>query len=245
MSAVDDVQGDDSETSLPPQEKQGVVSETSLHPTCIPIPYLLMGKPALVGETSLQCGGIQKPDGETSLSGTPTGIVAPQEPFDARSPSHARHVVEYCCSHDFLLGMPSPHTVDCRVVRLTIDDDVTSVHGHTKAMHAVQLPRCLLWASMPCTGGCPWQRINIHIPGVAVKIRKHIALFKKIWSSFVFVASRALECGGHIAIEWPASCAYWGWDDVREFIDRHGLSVVRFDGCAFGVRSPRTGLPIR
>ena len=59
------------------------------------------------------------------------------------------------------------------------------------------------------------------------------------------VAARALESGGHIAIEWPASCAYWGWDDVRDFIDKHGLSVVRIDGCALGVKSPRTGIPIR
>ena len=91
-----------------------------------------------------------------------------------------RHIVEFCCSPDSLMGLPTVESRGCRVVRITEADDVTTEEGLAKALHAALLPLCLLWASIPCTGGCPWQRVNAHIPGVAAKIRRHIELFKRI-----------------------------------------------------------------
>ena len=56
------------------------------------------------------------------------------------------------------------------------------------------------------------------------KLRKYYREFRMIWASFVEVVEKVIRLGGHVAIEWPASCAYWSWDMVREFVDKHGLS---------------------
>jgi len=158
---------------------------------------------------------------------------------------HNRTLVEFCCGPNSVLGQPSDAPEGCNVIRLTADDDVTTPRGREKAMKAVESKCCLLWASMPCTGGCPWQHINIKFPGMRAKLRKYYAEFRAIWKCFVEVARKVIERGGHVAVEWPASCAYWSWDCVKEFASEVGLKFVRFDGCALGVVSLKTGLPIR
>jgi len=64
------------------------------------------------------------------------------------------------------------------------------------AMNSIEGPNTLLWGSIPCTGGCPWQRINKNRPGGEAKLRMHISAFKKIWKSFVQIARAVLESGG-------------------------------------------------
>jgi hypothetical protein len=86
-----------------------------------------------------------------------------------------RRLVDFCCNHNSVLGSGIPGAEGCEVVRLTIDDDVTTVTGLRKAMSAVRKPGTLLWSSQPCTGGSPWQRLNRKRPGVAEKIRAHQA----------------------------------------------------------------------
>ena len=64
-----------------------------------------------------------------------------------------RTLVEFCCGPDSVLGQPTAHNSGCNIIRLTLEDDVTTPKGHAKAMKAVEGKNCLLWASMPCTGG--------------------------------------------------------------------------------------------
>ena len=101
----------------------------------------------------------------------------------------------------------------------------------------------LLWCSIPCTGGCPWQNINKHFPGGAARLRMHHALFRKLWSAVETVAARVIKSGGHVAIEWPKSSAYWNWECVVDFIGKYHLEGIRFDGCTLGVVS-HDGTPI-
>ena len=54
-----------------------------------------------------------------------------------------------------------------------------------------------------------------------------------------------MRCGGHVAIEWPRACSYWRENAVTSFVSKHGFSRVTFDGCALGLVSNRTGLPIK
>ena len=69
--------------------------------------------------------------------------------------SHNRTLVEFCCGPNSVLGTPSKASTGCSVIRLTEDDDVTTKSGLDKAKKAVKQKPVLLWASMPCTGGCP------------------------------------------------------------------------------------------
>ena len=50
---------------------------------------------------------------------------------------------------------------------------------------------------------------------------------------------------GWIAIEWPRGCTYWESPQVLEYIERHELQTVTFDGCSLGLKSVVDGRPIR
>jgi len=121
--------------------------------------------------------------------------AAPATPADKAFP--ARRIVEFCCGDDSLIGRPNPSSKGCEVVRLTERDDVTTERGLQKALEAVSHPNVLLWASMPCTGGSPWQRLNVKRPGVAEKLEKHWATARLIWGAFEKTARRAVKMGGY------------------------------------------------
>ena len=49
------------------------------------------------------------------------------------------------------------------------------------------------------------------------------------------------KAGKKIAIEWPTSCMYWHYHQVKKFVNQYGLRKVRFDGCMYGLVSIRPG----
>ena len=73
-----------------------------------------------------------------------------------------RIIAEYCTGKNSRIGRLAPK--NCKVIRLTEEDDMTSDSRLQKALKAVQEPDCLLWVSLPCTGGSSWQRINAKRP---------------------------------------------------------------------------------
>ena len=81
-----------------------------------------------------------------------------------------------------------------------------------------KLPSIIMSAS-PCTGGSPWQFINVKKPGVYLKIRDHIAKHNQIFSNFEELCESKEE-GDFIALEWPSSCAYWGTAKVKAFVEK-------------------------
>jgi len=164
--------------------------------------------------------------------------------FQRRSNSLDRVIVEWCCSPHSRIGKATRHTKNCRVIRLTKDDDMTSNKGLQVALQAVNQPRVHLWSAMPCTGGSPWQRINALLPGGEARIRAHIDLFKALWENFVVVAARCIRKGGHVSIEWPRSCAYWREKRVQDFLARHSFESIDFDGCMVGL-TDGAGTPVR
>ena len=86
--------------------------------------------------------------------------------------------MEFCCSESSKLCMKSPLTQNCSLVRLTKEDDMTTDEGVSKALAVAQRKNVLLWASIPCTGGSPWQRITKRLASARIKIAAHIELFK-------------------------------------------------------------------
>eukprot|EP00972_Heterocapsa_arctica_P031553 4647588-Heterocapsa_arctica.AAC.1 len=72
-------------------------------------------------------------------------------------------------------------------------------------MAAVREPNCLLWASMHCVEGSPWQNLNRLRTGGQAKVDVHILLFNKIPEKSKHVAHECIKHGGRVAIEWPRS----------------------------------------
>jgi hypothetical protein len=149
-----------------------------------------------------------------------------------------RRIVEFCTSSDSRLGKLAPP--NCEVVRLTLDDDLTSDEGLAKALAAVSDPafHVLLFGALPCTGGSQWQNMNWkRSPATRDKIRGHWYIFDTLFSNFVQVAAACSLNGGVIAIEWPRACAYWSRPNVRSFLRLYSLVDFDFDGCMFGLCS--------
>ena len=148
-----------------------------------------------------------------------------------------RHIVEFCTSENSKMGDQRYIKNGCTVLRCSLKDDVTTNKGLRRALDGVRRPHCLLWASMPCIGGSPWQHINRHKPGGLERLDAHIKEWYKIWTAFKAVARECIKYNGHIAVEWPSGCDYWKYHIVIKFFEELQLTKIRFDGCALGLRS--------
>ena len=163
---------------------------------------------------------------------------------------HTRKIIEFCCSRDSRIGHLRPE--QCQVHRLTIDNDLRFNKGLKEAYRAISnnATPTLVWASIPCTGGCPFVPTNITLahkynrPQTIEKIEGHKEDFKKIWRNFTKVANRHIVQGGKIAIEWPRNCSYWKRPEVRNWIKSKQLDFAHFHGCAVGLLHPN-GKPMQ
>ena len=71
-----------------------------------------------------------------------------------------RRIVLSCAWKDSLLEREFVRK-GWEVIVITEEDDITTERGRNKAIQALKGPQDAIWHSQPCTGGCPWQRINI------------------------------------------------------------------------------------
>ena len=150
--------------------------------------------------------------GNAAMPALPTSFDPNVEPEGDLGPKEATAtIVEFCCGKRSRMGHDYGHADQWKRIRLTIEDDLTTEAGIRRAEKMIREackvhdPRkILLWVSIPCTGGCPWQRINkIKSPSTRTKIERCIAIMKSLWASMTRVASHLLDQGGGIAIEWP------------------------------------------
>ena len=107
-----------------------------------------------------------------------------------------------------------------------------------RGMHVV------VWASTPCTGGSPWQHLQVardesyysrHLKGL-------FTVHRKLWKSFLFLVNASKEPTW--VIEWPQRCAYWGWASTKSFLRTNSHSEGLVFGCSCGLLG-KDGLPIR
>ena len=114
-----------------------------------------------------------RPTGSSTGEGAWPGAPAAQYSAPATAQKEiTRHIVEFCTSENSKIGDERCTKEGCSVVRCSLKDDVTTNAGRKRAIEGVSKPGCLLWASMPCIGGSPWQHINRHKPGGARKVRR-------------------------------------------------------------------------
>jgi hypothetical protein len=160
-----------------------------------------------------------------------SGTTAESHDFD-------RVIVEWCCGHDSLLGRTSQYSQGCKVIRLTLDDDLRTLDGLHKALGiAKQCPqdRTLLWSAMPCAGGSPLQRLNKAQGIGAEKLDACWRDFYVLWGNFEIVAKEVIGVGGIVTIEWPETKEYWEQPDVIRFLKKFNFDNSIFRGCACGL----------
>eukprot|EP00972_Heterocapsa_arctica_P040407 5952002-Heterocapsa_arctica.AAC.1 len=86
-------------------------------------------------------------------------------------------------------------------------------------------------ASIPCTAGSSWQRINLRRGGA--KQRRRVASLKldmrALLSNLRIVARSVRDGAGIISFERPRHCSLWREPAVQSFIEELQLHKVDFD----------------
>ena len=80
---------------------------------------------------------------QSSLTSAPAKVKERSAEQSASLPLRSRTIFEFCCGPDSVLSSPC-HAGSDNAVRLTIDDDVTSAAGLTKALRALKRNDCCL-----------------------------------------------------------------------------------------------------
>ena len=134
-----------------------------------------------------------------------------------------RLLIEVCCGPRSKLGDSRYRdNGDCRVVRITILDDFRLDTGLAKAMNAIDEfhgpPSAILaWISLPCTGGCAWQHVNlIKVKDHKVRMRELFKEFQLLFVNVKVFTQKLSDVGAHFAYEWPRGCAFWRLPVVQE-----------------------------
>ena len=100
----------------------------------------------------------------------------------------------------------------------------------------------LLFASLPCTGGSSWQRMNIY--NNPERIAEHRALFRKLFRSFCNLVKQVKRQNPQIIFELLRTCDYWKEESVMKFVKQNDLHPEYCDGCMAGITNDK-GEPIK
>ena len=90
-------------------------------------------------------------------------VVTPAAAVKADQPR--RTLIEFCTSEDSELGNQSNFGGHVEVVRLAMENDLTTQEGLEFALFQVEAAARVgqvdLWGSLPCTAGCAWWYITL------------------------------------------------------------------------------------
>ena len=164
-------------------------------------------------------------------------VVTPAAAVKADQPR--RTLIEFCTSEDSELGNQSNFGDHVEVVRLTMENDLTTQEGLEFALSQVEAAAHVgqvdLWGSLPCTAGCAWWYINLKRYASAKSIlAAHCRTLEVLLRHFKIVAQKVIESGGRVHYEWPKGCIRWTDQSVQSMIADLGLRTVTFDGCTLG-----------
>ena len=120
---------------------------------CDSVYNTLYGKPRLNPDISVP----RAMPGCSSSSGSRAMPVTIRQ----RKPPFNRTLIEVCCGPDSDASKSKSVNESCECIRITESDDYTSESGLDKTNNAIIDALVLLLIALPCTGGCPWQRINV------------------------------------------------------------------------------------
>ena len=156
--------------------------------------------------------------------------------------------MEFCCSPNSKLGEDRAAAKGCHVLRITEQDDATKPQTIKHIVEQINTLcdegglMLLLFASLPCTGGSSWQRLNIH--NNPQRVAEHRALFRKLFRSFCSLVKQVKRHNPQIIFELPRTCDYWKEESVVKFVKQNNLHPEYCDGCMAGITNEQ-GEPIR
>ena len=156
-------------------------------------------------------------------------------------------LVEYACDPESLIGQQLPQ-FGLKVLRLTeqtVDlsnpTHVLQVVEQLKAQHGADL-----WVSLPCSPWSAMQELNLHRLGEAFtsNLQAQQDRSQYMLELALQVAEYVVLHHGRLVFEWPEHCKGWRLPQLQQFLRRHCLYTVRFDGCMLGLKGQRNK-PIR
>ena len=145
---------------------------------------------------------------------------------------------EFCCDENSTLGQINEERGINHFRLTTKNSDMSSQWENDSLLKVMeQFPGCDLWGSIPCGPWSQWQNVNLHQYGkpFAKKLKKMRKHSRKILANYIRCADKVLSQGGHVAFEWPKTCAGWDLPELIRFVKRHDLFVAEPQGCAFGL----------
>ena len=144
-------------------------------------------------------------------------------------------ILEICCSPSSNIGVIAEREFpDCKVVRITEEDDFTKLSGQNKVRnilgeYAGKIP-LLVWVSFPCTGGSAWQNLNWRKGTEETRnhIRSHWVQLRIMWKALDDIVLPFLDgASTFMAFEWPAACSYWDWSSESHDLDGRRVPDIR------------------
>ncbi len=157
--------------------------------------------------------------------------------------------IEFCCYPDSKLCHEKYAGHGIRLVRLTLDHDVTTNEGLRYALQYIEDPNSghvVMMGSAPCTFGCSWHRVTasrkeMDNPDTKAafdaKLAKHKEEYTKIMAALMILLKAIKRVGGDYIHEWGAANSLWKEESAVEMIEFMELSRVYFDGCAVNLRA--------
>eukprot|EP00972_Heterocapsa_arctica_P087538 12908588-Heterocapsa_arctica.AAC.1 len=120
-------------------------------------------------------------------------------------------IVEFCCGEESHMGEAQHQTYGCEV------------------MSHYEKWRDHLRRTKDGYGGCETAK---HLVVGSNALHRWLPMAKHQQ----MVATVCHAHGGKIAIEWPATCAYWHWQSTVNFVAKYTLNTVKLHGCAVGLK---------
>jgi hypothetical protein len=117
------------------------------------------------------------------------------------------------------------------MIRITKGLDANSVKGKCMAAKVTAARHGLLFSTIPCTGGCPFNYINGQTEQGRAKIRKYVREIIPSLKTSERLCAVARNYGNFICMKWPAGCSYWKRRNDRRSIEQNGSIVAKFNGC--------------
>ena len=168
-----------------------------------------------------------------------------------------RFLVEFRCSEDSKLSELRTASKGCHCIRVTDALDATRARTLKHVVEQITTlaardeggvttkPKVLIFASLPRTGGCTWQRINSMTEQGGERVESHKQLFRKLFRPLRKLdGSLCKFCDVSIAFEPPASCDNWQLPMISKFCESHGLTEHLVDGCMVGIQEEE-GNPLK
>ena len=98
------------------------------------------------------------------------------------------------------------------------------------------LPSADAWMSITCTHHSPLQHLNETIHGREYSKRRRKARKRtlKMLDVAIPFLEQVIQNNGRIGVEWPRSHGLW--ETRANFMTKHNLKYVHFDGCAVDLK---------